>query len=214
VSRLGRVFLVLVVRVVERFDRRALIHVLPARQRVQRLVVSRRSVVGCAPRAGRFARRAVRGRFHRGRRRVLDLGVELGIELLVSRDLWSRPGVVLLRAPPPAGEVCVEVIGTNEILDMEERRAFLPDVDEGGLEPWKDAGHPAEDDVPYAPGVLVAGAFEVELGDDAVLDEGDAGFFGFNADYEEILGHDGLLSRLALDPSMNLLPGRFRAAFD
>ena len=87
---------------------------------------------------------------------------------------------------------------------MEECRALLPDVDERRLEARQDTGDLAEDDVADAPGILVAGALEVELGDDAVLDESDAGFFGFYTDYEEILGHERVLSRLALASSMSL----------
>jgi hypothetical protein len=99
--------------------------------------------------------------------------------------------VVFLGAPTATGKVGVEVVGTDEVLDVQERGALLADVDEGGLEAREDAGDLAEDDVPDAAGVLVARALDVELGDDAVLDEGDACFFGFYTDYEEILGHDG-----------------------
>ena len=99
--------------------------------------------------------------------------------------------MVFLGAAAAAGEVRVEIVGPDEVLDVQERRALLADVDEGGLEAGEDAGDFAEDDVPDAAGVFVAGTLDVELGDDAVLDEGDAGFFGFYTDYEEILGHDG-----------------------
>ncbi len=87
---------------------------------------------------------------------------------------------------------------------MKKRGALLPDVDERGLQPGEDPGDLPEDDVPDAACVLVARPLEVKLGDDAVLDEGNAGFFGFYTDYEEILGHDGCFPALALACAMSL----------
>ncbi len=55
----------------------------------------------------------------------------------------ARPERVLA----PAREVRLEVVGADEVLDVEERRALQPDVDEGGLQPGKHPGHLAEVDV-------------------------------------------------------------------
>jgi len=66
-----------------------------------------------------------------------------GLDLV---GLVGRLLVVLARAGPERvlatpGEVRLEVVGADEILHVEERRTFEPDVDEGGLEPGQNPGH-------------------------------------------------------------------------
>jgi hypothetical protein len=132
--------------------------------------ISRIGLVGC-------------GSFGRGRS-VFEIGLDLRIELFVAGRLRGHVSIVAFGMLAPAGEVGVEVIRPDEVLDVQERRALLPDVDERRLKARKDPCHSSEDDVPYATGVLVAGALDMKLGDDSVFDEGDARLFDVDANDE------------------------------
>ena len=102
-------------------------------------------------------------------------GLGRGDLALVGRLLAVLARARAERVLAPAREVGLEVVRADEVLDVEERRALEPDVDEGGLEPGQHPGDLAEVDVAYGSARgLGAAALDVELGDDAVLDEGDA----------------------------------------
>ena len=111
------------------------------------------------------------------------------------RSRRASPGPFSLVPVPervlaPAGEVRLEVVGPDEVLDVQERGPLEPDVDERGLQPGQDPRHLAEVDVAYgAAERRGAAAFDVELGDDAVLDEGDACLGDVARDDEDVLGH-------------------------
>ncbi|MEJ7735233.1 MAG: hypothetical protein WKG00_39365 [Polyangiaceae bacterium] len=92
--------------------------------------------------------------------------------------------VAWLRLP---GEVGLEVRGADEVLDVQERGALQPDVDEGSLHAREHAADLAEVDVSECSDGAVA--FEVQLGDDAVLDQGNAGLADVDIDDEEVLCH-------------------------
>ncbi len=77
----------------------------------------------------------------------------------------------------PAGEVRVEVVGPNEVLDVQERGARSPYV--GVMPPGPPGGHGGdlpEHDVADASVVRVPLSLDVQLGNDAVFDERDPGF--------------------------------------
>ena len=87
----------------------------------------------------------------------------------------------------------MEVVGTDEIFDVEERRALLSDVDEGRLHPGEDAGDRPEDDV--AEGATGAESLDVELGDHAALDERDTDLPDVDVDDEKIPAHFGYVGQ-------------------
>ena len=125
--------------------------------------------------------------------RLLDLGDHRrdgrrGLEVV---DLVLGGGALLVRVLAPAGQVRLEVVGADQILDVEERGALLAHVDERGLEAGEHARDAAEGDVADRPRAGVTAALDVELGDDAVFDERDARLFDVNRDDERILGHCG-----------------------
>ena len=98
----------------------------------------------------------------------------------------ARPERVLATAR----EVGLEVVRPDEVLDVEERGALETDVDERGLQTRQDPGDPAEVDVAgRAAAGLCAPSLDVELGDDAVLDERDARLGDVARNDEDILGH-------------------------
>jgi hypothetical protein len=110
------------------------------------------------------------------------------VDLVLGRALLVRVVEGVLAA---AGEVRLEVVGADQVLDVEERGALLPDVDERGLEAGEDACDLAEDDVAYGPGGRVPFSLEVKLGDDSVFDEGDAGLSDITRNDDDVLGHGG-----------------------
>ena len=120
-----------------------------------------------------------------GVRSALGLGGDgLGLVLgLADRGLF-----VATRELATAGEVLVEVVRTDEVLDMEERGALLTDVDEGGLEAGENARDLSQVHVADSAG-LAAFSFDVELGDDAVFDQRSARLAEITAQYEDVLGH-------------------------
>ena len=81
-------------------------------------------------------------------------------------------------------EVLVELV--DHVGDVEERVAFLADVDEGRLHPGKDPGHLALIEVPDDP--AVGFPLDEDLGNDAVVQERDLGLLG-GAAHDEVLGH-------------------------
>ena len=95
---------------------------------------------------------------------------------------------VAARELATAGEVLVEVVRADEVLDVEERGALLPDVDEGGLEAGENACDLSEVHVADS-ARLAAFSFDVELGDDAVFDQRGARLAEITAQYEDVLGH-------------------------
>ena len=115
--------------------------------------------------------------FGLGRDRLgLVLGLAHGGLFVATRELAT------------AGEVLVEVVRTDEVLDVEERGALLPDVDEGGLKARENARDLPQVDVADS-ARLAAFSFDVELGDDAVFDQRGARLAEITAQYEDVLGH-------------------------
>ena len=106
---------------------------------------SARRPATCGRRRLRCARRAARRRRPRRRPPRPSSSSSSTGRLRRSRPFRGsrRPPRVLA----PAGEVRLEVVGPDEVLDVEERGALEADVDEGGLEPGQDPGHLAEVDV-------------------------------------------------------------------
>ena len=90
-------------------------------------------------------------------------------------------------AAPVTGEVRFEIIGPDQVFDVEECRALEPDVDERRLHPRENAAHLAEIDVPER--ALRGLSLDVELGDDPVFDERDACLSDVDVDDEKVLGH-------------------------
>ncbi len=70
---------------------------------------------------------------------------------------------------------------------MEEGRAVEAEVDEGRVHAREHPGHLAEVDV--ADDAAVASTLDVELGDDAVLDDGDAGLADVDVDDDLVSRH-------------------------
>jgi hypothetical protein len=86
---------------------------------------------------------------------------------------------------------------------MHERRSFQPDIDKGCLHPGQDPGDFTQDDVAYRAALI--GALDLQFGDDAVLDEGDARLAQIAIDDQGVTSHESLLS---VDPAR----GRARPA--
>jgi hypothetical protein len=86
-----------------------------------------------------------------------------------------------------AGQISLEIVGADEILDVEERGAFHANVDERGLHSRQDASHTAENDV--SDRTSSCGSLDLELGDDPFFDQGDAGFTNVTIYNESISGH-------------------------
>ena len=101
----------------------------------------------------------------------------------------------LARAP---GQIGLEVIRADQIFDVKEGCALLPDIDESRLHPRQDPAHGAEANV--AEGALGAEAFDVKLGDDAGLDQGNADFANIDVDDEKIPAHDIFCALPAANP--------------
>jgi len=72
------------------------------------------------------------------------------------------------------------------------------DIDESRLHPRQDPAHGAEANV--AEGALGAEAFDVKLGDDAGLDQGNADFANIDVDDEKIPAHDIFCALPAANP--------------
>jgi hypothetical protein len=81
-------------------------------------------------------------------------------------------------------KVLVELI--DDVGDVEERVAFLAEVDEGRLHPGQDPGDLALIEVADDP--AVGFPLDEDLGNDAVVQERDLGLLGGTAD-DEVLGH-------------------------
>ena len=77
----------------------------------------------------------------------------------------------------------------EDVGDVEKGRLLQADIDEGRLHPRQDANDLPLIDVADNPPFPVA--LDVEFGDVAVLDEGDAGFVGGGID-DQFLGHNVL----------------------
>jgi hypothetical protein len=91
-----------------------------------------------------------------------------------------------------AGEIRLEVVGADEILDVQEGGTLEADVHEGCLQTRQDARYLAQVNVAYcAAAGLRTPPFDVQLGDNAALDEGDAGLCDVAGNNEDILGHSG-----------------------
>ena len=67
-----------------------------------------------------------------------------------------------------ARQIGLEVVGPNQIFDVQERGALHADVDERGLHAGQHAGHATEHDV--ADGSACGSALDLELGDDPFFD--------------------------------------------
>src|SRR5262249_46872458 len=103
-----------------------------------------------------------------------------------------RRHVLVARMLAAACEVGVEVVGPDEVFDVEERRPLLPDVDERRLKAGEHTRHLAQVHVADGAGCRIAFSLDVELGDDAVFDESDARFAYVAANDEYVLlGHFG-----------------------
>src|SRR5262249_31514173 len=97
------------------------------------------------------------------------------------------------------GEVRLEVRGPDEILDVQERRALLADVDERRLHPRQHARDLAEVDV--ADETLLPFSLDVQLGEDPVLDQRDARLTEIAVDDQCVLSHDQISFDGAAAPS-------------
>ncbi len=95
--------------------------------------------------------------------------------------------VVLLVVLAGVDELLEVALSPDHVLDVQERRAFEADVDERGLHAGQHARDFAEVDV--ADRAAVPLALDVELGEDAVLDERDAGLTDVDVDDESVLCH-------------------------
>jgi hypothetical protein len=123
------------------------------------------------------------------RRRRVRAGL-LVVLVLTSRAHLLPParaaeGFVLLVRP--AREVQLEVVGTDQILDVQERRALLPHVDEGRLHAGQDTRDLAQHDV--ADRAAMRGAFNLKLRNDAALDQRYASFPNINVDDDNAASH-------------------------
>src|SRR5690606_17649394 len=98
--------------------------------------------------------------------------------------------LVLVALAARAVEVGLEVVGADEILDVQERGPLLTDVDEGGLHARQNAADLAEIDV--AEGAHRAQPLDMELGQDAVFDERYADFADVDVDDEKVPAHIGM----------------------
>jgi hypothetical protein len=93
----------------------------------------------------------------------------------------------IVPSAPVACQVRLEIIGANQVFDVEERGPLEAHVDEGGLHAREHAAHLPHVDV--AERSFLGFALDVELDDDAVFDERDANLANIDVDDEEIFGH-------------------------
>ena len=100
------------------------------------------------------------------------------VELVLDRG--AAQSARLLGGEEVLGELLEDVGG------VEERVALEPEVHEGGLHAGEHPGHAPLVDAAHDAAVRLA--LEEELGDDAVLEEGDPGLAGVGAD-DEVSGH-------------------------
>ncbi len=122
---------------------------------------------------------------------VLRAGHLLGVlrAILVVEDLLGGAHfqtVVFGEVGAPR-DVALEVVGTDQVLDVQERSALLPDVHKGRLHARKDAGDFAQIDVAY--GGSAARSLRLKLGDDAVFDQRDARFSKLDVNDQQVLRH-------------------------
>ena len=111
-----------------------------------------------------------------------DLLLRLGVELFIARHLGAGD-VLVARLLACTLQVSVEVRRADQVFDVEERGALLPDVDERSLQARQHARHLAEVDVADGARLRPAAApFDVELGDDAVFDQSDPRLADVDAD--------------------------------
>jgi hypothetical protein len=89
-----------------------------------------------------------------------------------------------------SGDVPLEVVGADQVLDVKKRRFVVADVDEGGLHAGKHAGDLAEVDVAHRR--FSASALRLELSDDAVLDQRDTRLAKLDVDHKQVLRHANL----------------------
>src|SRR5690606_6697853 len=82
------------------------------------------------------------------------------------------------------GQVELEIVGSDQVLDVQEGSAVHADVDEGGLHARKHARHLSEDDIAHCS--ARRRALELQLRDDAVFDQSDARLPEVTIDYENI----------------------------
>lgn len=94
---------------------------------------------------------------------------------------------VLLRGAAVLVRELLEVLRRREILDVEERGAIEPDVDERGLHARQDPGHASDVDVAHRG--AIPPAFDVELAEDSVLDEAHPRLSDVDVDEQGVLGH-------------------------
>jgi len=149
-------------------------------------------------------RRGCIGRRTDERHVVRDIRLSLGVELFDSRGSGRALFVACMLSTPR--EVRLEVVRSDEVLDVEERRALLPDVDERCLQARKHARHTTEHDAADAAAApVLTFSFDVKLGDDAVFDERYANFTDVDADDQYVLRHANteLSRQRACAPRMN-----------
>src|SRR5262249_36995276 len=79
-----------------------------------------------------------------------------------------------------AGAATALELGADDLVDVEEAVLLETDLDEGGLHPRQDVVDDAEVDV--AGNRALLGPLEVDLGDDVVLEDGDALLAGIDRD--------------------------------
>jgi hypothetical protein len=123
-----------------------------------------------------------------GRLVQLGLALHIGVVRVLPCGASSFRGAEGSLAP--AGQVRLEIVRTDEIFHVQERRALQPDIDESGLKPGKNARHLAEVDVADGSAARMgASSFDVKFGDDAALDERDPRLGEVARNDENILGH-------------------------
>src|SRR5262249_49088868 len=81
----------------------------------------------------------------------------------------------------------VELLLADHVLDVQERGAVEPDVDEGRLHAREHAGDLAEVHVPHR--AAIARPLDEELGEDSIFDERDARLTDVDVDDERALPH-------------------------
>ena len=84
-------------------------------------------------------------------------------------------------------QVSLEVVGANQVLDMQERSALLANVDERRLHAGQNPTHRSQTNV--AKDAAVTETLDVELSNDARLDESDADLTNIYVDNEQISAH-------------------------
>ena len=87
------------------------------------------------------------------------------------------------------GQVRLEIVGPDQVLDVEEGCSLEPHVDERGLHPGQYAADLAEVDVSERP--LGALPLEMQLSDDPIFDQRDACLADVHIDDEKVLSHVG-----------------------